>query len=249
MYRTLQSDKIIDTTFVLAQRVAERFPSSGLSKVASELAEASKDLSRLAADLGKPLLPLRVFSVAVSLIFVALVAIALMSMRPSTQIVNVSDLAQGVESLINDVVFAGLAIWFLFTIESRIKRKRALDLIAQLRSLAHVIDMHQLTKDPDRLSKNYQGTSASPMIEMTPAMLTRYLDYCGEMLAILGKLAALLVQDFNDAQTLSAVNDIEDLTSGLQRKIWQKIMIIDRVFDAEMNRAERNQTDAVAPHT
>ena len=51
------------------------------------------------------------------------------------------------------------------------------------------------------------------------------------MLAILGKLGALLVQDFDDTKTLSAVNDIEDLTSGLQRKIWQKIMIVDRVFD------------------
>lgn len=231
MYRTLQSDKIIDTTFVLAQRVAERFPSSGLSKVASELAEASKDISRLAADLGKPILPLRVFSIVVSCVFVVLIVIALASLRPSTQVANMSDLAQGVESLINDVVFAGIAIWFFFTIESRIKRKRALDLIAQLRSLAHVIDMHQLTKDPDRLNKNFEGTSASPKIELTPALLTRYLDYCSEMLAILGKLGALLVQDFDDAQTLNAVNDIEDLTSGLQRKIWQKIMIIDRVFD------------------
>jgi hypothetical protein len=62
------------------------------------------------------------------------------------------------------------------------------------------------------------------------------------MLAILGKLGALLVQDFDDSPTLSAVNDIEDLTSGLQRKIWQKIMITDRVFDTQ-----RPQTAALTP--
>lgn len=231
MYRTLQSDKIVDTAFVLAQRVSERFPHSGLSKVAAELTETSKDIVGIAQSIGRPMLPLRIFSFAVTAAFVVLIVIAIVSLRPSTQVANMSDLAQGVESLINDIVFAGVAIWFLFTIETRIKRKRALDLIAQLRSLAHVIDMHQLTKDPDRLNKSYQATSNSPKVEMTPALLTRYLDYCGEMLAILGKLGAILVQDFNDSQTLSAVNDIEDLTSGLQRKIWQKIMIIDRVFE------------------
>lgn len=231
MFRTLQAEKIVDTTFVLAQRVAERLPNSGLSKVAAELAEASKDISRVAAEMKKPILPLRVFSVIVTAVFVVLIVIALISLKPDMRVAGVSDLAQGVESLINDIFFAGVAIWFFFTIEGRIKRKRALDKIAELRSLAHVIDMHQFTKDPDRMTRSYQATLSSPKIELTPALLTRYLDYCSEMLAILGKLGALLVQDFDDAQTLDAVNDIEDLTSGLQRKIWQKIMIIDRVFD------------------
>ncbi len=231
MYRTLQPDKIVDTTFVLAQRVNERFPNSGLSKVAAELAEASKDISGVALEISKPLVALRVVSIIMTAAFVVLIVMAILSLKPSTQIASASDLAQGVESLINDVVFAGVAIWFLFTIESRMKRKKALDRIAELRSLAHVIDMHQFTKDPDRLNRSYQATPSSPTVHLTPALLTRYLDYCSEMLAILGKLGALLVQDFDDAQTLNAVNDIEELTSGLQRKIWQKIMIIDRVFD------------------
>lgn len=231
MYRTLQAEKIVDTTFVLAQRVAERFPQSGLSKVAAELADVSKDATRVAQHVSKPNAALRTASVVVAIAFLGLIAVAIYSLKPSTQVANVSDLAQGVESLINDIVFAGLAIWFVFTIETRAKRKRALDLIAQLRSLAHVIDMHQLTKDPDRLGQSYQGTHSSPKLDLTPQQLTRYLDYCSEMLAILGKLSALLVQEFDDTATLSAVNEIEDLTSGLQRKIWQKIMIIDRVFD------------------
>lgn len=231
MFRALQADKITDTSFVLATRVAERFPQSGLSQVAKELADVSKDAARIAATLSRPNVPLRLASIVVVCLFVALIAMAVYSLKPNTQIASASDLAQGVESLINDIVFAGLAIWFMFTIETRIKRKRALDLLSELRSLAHVIDMHQITKDPDRLNKSYQATPSSPTIEMTPALLSRYLDYCSEMLAIIGKLGALLVQDFDDAQTLSAVNDIEDLSSGLQRKIWQKIMIIDRVYE------------------
>ena len=64
---------------------------------------------------------------------------------------------------------------------------------------------------------------------LTPFELTRYLDYCSEMLALLSKLAALHTQHFNDPVTLEAVNDVENLTQGLARTIWQKIMILDRV--------------------
>jgi len=38
---------------------------------------------------------------------------------------------------------------------------------------------------------------------------------------------ALYVQKFDDGVALSAVNEIEDLTTGLSRKIWQKIMILN----------------------
>jgi hypothetical protein len=96
--------------------------------------------------------------------------------------------------------------------------------------MAHIIDMHQLTKDPER-SLNHDrktDTASSPKRTLTPFELTRYLDYCAEALSVISKLAALYVQRFDDPVTLSAVNDIEQLTSGLSRKIWQKIMIVDR---------------------
>jgi hypothetical protein len=65
---------------------------------------------------------------------------------------------------------------------------------------------------------------------MTAFELSRYLDYSSEMLSLTGKIAALYAQNFDDAHVVAAVNDIEDLTSGLSRKIWQKIMIL---HDAE----------------
>ena len=46
------------------------------------------------------------------------------------------------------------------------------------------------------------------------------------MLSIISKLSAMLVQDFDDSVTLDTVNEIEGLTTGLSRKIWQKIMIL-----------------------
>ena len=120
-------------------------------------------------------------------------------------------------------------MYFLLTIESRLKRRRALGVLHQLRSLAHVVDMHQLTKDPERLLSAEPSTPSSPEREMSAPELGRYLDYCSELLSVTSKLAALLVQYFNDEVVLGAVNEIETLTTGLSGKIWQKIRLLERV--------------------
>jgi hypothetical protein len=49
------------------------------------------------------------------------------------------------------------------------------------------------------------------------------------MLALIAKLAALYAARTQDETIIEAVNDLEDLTSNLGRKIWQKIMIISQL--------------------
>jgi hypothetical protein len=98
----------------------------------------------------------------------------------------------------------------------------------ELRAISHVIDMHQLTKDPSQLlSRSGNRTASSPQRTLTAFQLIRYLDYCSELLSLIGKLGALYAQSIPDTVVLQAVNDIEVLTNGLSRKIWQKIMILD----------------------
>jgi len=62
---------------------------------------------------------------------------------------------------------------------------------------------------------------------MTKFELTRYLDYCSEMLSLTSKLAALYAQVLPDAVVIDAVNEIENLTASFSRKIWQKISIVE----------------------
>lgn len=88
--------------------------------------------------------------------------------------------------------------------------------------------MRQFNKDPDRLADRPQPTPSSPKTDLSSALLVRYLDYCSEQLAVLGKLAALCVQEFDDPVTLAAVDQLDDLTSDLSRKVWQKIIVVDR---------------------
>lgn len=230
MYRELNPQRIIETSLLLRKRIQERFPDSGLSRVAEEAYEVAKAADQVSLWLSKPIVWVRV-SVAVAVaILVFLVAAALSVIKLDLSGVRFSELAQGVEAAVNDLVFVAIAIYFLLSIETRLKRARALKQLHVLRSLAHVVDMHQLTKDPERLHAGmHLDTASSPARDLTPFQLTRYLDYCSELLAILSKVAALYVQRFNDSDTARAAGDIEDLTVGLSRNIWQKIMILDRV--------------------
>ena len=69
---------------------------------------------------------------------------------------------QGVEAAANIVVLAGAALFFLISLETRLKRSRVAARSARFRSIAHVIDMHQLTKDPSRVSRAALPTASSP---------------------------------------------------------------------------------------
>jgi hypothetical protein len=49
---------------------------------------------------------------------------------------------------------------------------------------------------------------------------------------LISKIAALYVQGFQDPVLLDAVDDVEDLTAGFSRKIWQKITILENLLRA-----------------
>ena len=145
---------------------------------------------------------------------------------------------------INFMILIGGVTIFLWTIENRYKRWRALQALHELRSVAHIIDMHQLTKDPDRLiNRNARRTSSSPEFEMTSYELRRYLDYCSEMLSLTGKIAALYVQHFDDSVALASASEIESMTTGLSRKIWQKLLILHTVENQQRQVDDMPETD------
>jgi hypothetical protein len=47
-------------------------------------------------------------------------------------------------------------------------------------------------------------------------------DYCSDAMGLISKVATLCVQSYQDPVLLDAVDDVEDLTSGFSRKIWQR---------------------------
>lgn len=245
MYRALDAGKIIGTIDRLKARIDERFPGASLGRVAAELGGVARDTSRVAKELGRPdwllntLLPLLFVTVCAGIAYsvASTMQVAGTAQSPGHLNTEPTNLLQTLDATINTVVLAGLAIVFLATVGHRWKRHRALKALHQIRSLVHVIDMHQLTKDPSLVLEGKQDTLASPKREMTPFQLGRYLDYCSEMLSLTGKVAALYAQDLDDPVVIEAVNDIEMLAANLSRKIWQKIAILQIAIDSAQMRA------------
>ena len=230
VYRQLDDDRIIETLERLRQRIIERFPTSSLARVSEELLAIAHESASHVAYLSKPNWPIRATVALAIAVMLAVVVTAAAQVRLATNIAGWPEFLQGVEAAINDLVFLGIAVFFLLTIETRLKRRRALAALHQLRSIAHVVDMHQLTKDPEQLLTNAPSTASSPVRTMTRVELGRYLD-CSEMLSVTSKIAALFVERFDDPVTLAAVNEIESLTAGLSRKIWQKISMLLNTAD------------------
>jgi len=229
MYRNLDSVCTVKTIEILHKRVSERFPASGLSNVCAELCAIANESKARSEMIARPNISLRagLVSIVVMTLAVLLYSISLIDVTFGS--FTLGEFIQIVEAGINDLVLMGAAIFFLVTVEARVKRMRALDALHELRSIAHVIDMHQLTKDPGQYTGKLVTTPSSPRRDMSAFELTRYLDYCSEMLSLTGKVAALYAQNFRDAVVLSAVNEVEILTTGLSRKIWQKIIILHKL--------------------
>lgn len=226
-YRDLDPDRIVATIDILSQRIGERFPAAGLQKVCRELANVARESRTRSDRISSPNLPLRL---AVGLILVGSLWL-LWQIIPlidftRTSADNVYTVLQGVEATMNIFVLMGAAVFFLVRIEDRVKRERALEALNDLRSIIHVIDMHQLTKDPSVLLASAAPTASSPARVLSQPELMRYLDYCSEMLSLSAKVAALYGQSLPDPVVVDAVSDIERLTSNLSQKIWQKIMLI-----------------------
>jgi len=227
-YSDLDPKHIVKTLDHVKRRIDETFPDAGLGKVAIELREVAHGIIKLVGELRRPLWTLRVLTVTgiIGLITFAIWLSILTISFTHTGDDGLMETLQGIESATNEIILLAIGIIFFATLENRLKRKKAFESLHRLRSIAHVVDMHQLTKDPDKMLKA-NGQEAPDERAMSPALLIRYLDYCSELLAINSKLAALHAQYFQDIEVLKIVNEVEMLAHELSSKIWQKIMILD----------------------
>lgn len=223
---TLDPRLISQTVERLQRRVHTRFPDSGLAGVATRLGDIAARASATSEWIARPITSVRVLVFALIGLIVLGLGLTVWALPLPKGGLEFAQFIQLLEAGINDVVLIVAAVFFLASLETRMKRNRALRAIHELRAIAHVIDMHQLTKDPEWVLARGTETGILPPRSMTPFELSRYLDYCAEMLSVTGKIAALYIQKFDDGVALQAVNEIESVTTGLSGKIWQKLMIL-----------------------
>lgn len=233
-FTILDEGQIVQTIERLHSRIRERFPDASLTKVAAELEEVGRQHAAISRAIHSPNWWLRSASIVALLLGIGALILLFASVRakgwPPT---DVTELLGSLDSGLSMLFLLAATAILLTSFELRRKRSRCIEALHKLRALAHIVDMHQLTKDPEHAINPRGDTSSSPRRLLSPFELTRYLDYCSEMLALLGKLAALYAQSFPDPAAVAAVDAIEDLTTGLSRKVWQKIMILANHPDAD----------------
>lgn len=236
-YRRLDPDKIISTIDSLEQRITTNLGERGLTRICRELGKVARDAKRRVITLQRPNLWLRVVPIAMT----ALVAYAtwLMTHNIDDLLTSIDkDAAREFTDLIEHLqkfksriavpiaftvplpLVIGMFV-FIWTLESRWKRHRALRYLHELRSIIHVIDMHQLTKDP-----HHVGDGSDPD-HVSGDKLLRYLDYCAELLSMSGKVAALYAESSHDPLVIETVNDLGQITSNLGNKIWKKLGTVE----------------------
>lgn len=229
MALTLDSAEITATIARLQQRIEERFPDSNLGRLCGELLRMAQAAEHRAAWIRRPLLPLRlaVGSSIVAAILLLWAGLRVIPVRVGG--IDLGELVQGFEAALSSILLVGAAIFFLITLEIRLKRGRALRGLHELRIVAHVVDLYQLTKDPVDPRVPVPPTRSSPKRDMTPHELARYLDYSSEMLALTTKIGVLYVSDFADPTVLAGVDALQRLIDGLSQKIWHKAALVDRI--------------------
>ncbi|MHA1189527.1 MAG: hypothetical protein ACTSSQ_03575, partial [Alphaproteobacteria bacterium] len=161
MHKTLDGDQIIATIDRLAKRVEERFPGRGLVSVARELTVIARDMRDDAQALGRPNWRLRITTTAILVIGTAMLAFAIRELHFNALTAEAVTIVQIIEPAANIAILAALGMLFVVRSEERWKKKQALTSLHSLRSMIHVVDMHQLTKDPSVLLLDFVPTASS----------------------------------------------------------------------------------------
>jgi hypothetical protein len=236
-YRRLDPDKIISTIDNLEQRIITNLGERGLTRICRELGKVARDAKRRVIRLQQPNWFLRVVPIAMTALLTYLTW--LMTHNIDELLTNIDkEAAKEFTNLIEALkqfktriavpialtvplpLVIGMFV-FIWTLETRWKRHRALRYLHELRSIIHVIDMHQLTKDP-----HHVGDGSDPD-HVSGDKLLRYLDYCAELLSMSGKVAALYAESSHDRLVIETVNDLGQITSNLGNKIWQKLGTVE----------------------
>lgn len=233
----LDPARVVNTIERLCRRIEERFPDANLIEACNELLRLGQETRERASWIGRPMVGLRI-ATGIAITGLGALLFALLSqVKGSAESWDVVQFVGLTNAAMNNIVLLAAVVFFLFTVETRVKRRRALAAIHELRSLAHVVDMHQLTKDPDRLVFDRTDTRSSPSNELDAFEMSRYLDYCSEILSLIGKIASVYSLRLHDDVAVRAVNEVERLTAGLSQKIFQKIMIIHGTLDVRRHSA------------
>lgn len=211
----LDSARIVETADYLSRELGTQLPGSSLAGLADALAKIARAPDDQTRQARKPIYVLRAASAIA--IGVAVVALALVArhVHARWEFATITDLFAGLQAGVNLLVLLAGALWFLVSIEARIKRRRTLQSIGELREFLHVIDVTQLYYTPDF----YSAAPAMGKLKLDHT----YLLCCTRMLGLIGNLAALHARGTSADSILRASFELELLANTITAKLQSKV--------------------------
>src|SRR5208337_1786438 len=197
--RHLDPSKLIKTSAGLTAWIDKDFSQAHLARVAANVHRLTQEAVVTAQRIRRPIWSLRIGIWGLILAVIAGAVHQLVTHRPD-EILHFLDETKGA------ALYIGAFLLGFITLEVRIKRRRALKAINELRAVAHIVDMHQLVKD-QTIEEFRERT--------TPEKMESYLHACIALLALLSKIGQLYVEHFPDTVATQSVNDFEMITTGL----------------------------------
>jgi hypothetical protein len=216
----------------LVGRIDERFSDCELKRLAQKVEKTVANSRRRLR--GPYALGFLVRLVVWPCVFAALGAVGygIYCLDLKVQVNNGGEFVQGLDSALQVMIMLAAGTWFFLTLGNRLVRNRLLKAVQELRAQVHMIDLLQLDKDPDRLfRKEGENTATSPQLGKvsTPFLLSRYLDYCSELLSLISKVAALYSEQVKDPVVLAELSEIEKLTNQYRLTIGTKMASISNL--------------------
>ena len=212
----LDPSRIIKTAENLAQRIGQALPGSNLHELAEELVRIARDTDRRVQQASQPIVAIRFASV--SAIGASLLGLWYLVNRIDVpwEFKNITDLFEAADAGFNLLVVVAGALWFFITLESRLKRKKALEFIQELREFIHVIDTTQLYYTPELYNHEHANPSYAQRFDHT------YLLLCSQMIALITNLAALYTRGAAGDSIMRAASEVEMFGAALTDKLYSK---------------------------
>jgi len=200
----LDADAVARTIDLLCRRVEERFPDSGSRASAGSSQGSRADAGEGGGD-RRPS-PLCVAVVLLIVLIATLLAGTLASLKkPREPVERSSSSSPGVRDQRRRADGSGHLL--PGHVETRIKRRRALAALRELQRWPTSSNMHQLTKI--RNGSWPRPGIRGPAPRLMRFELSRYLDYCSEMLSITAR-SPPSTSELRRCRRLAAVNEIEN---------------------------------------
>ncbi len=115
----------------------------------------------------------------------------------------------------------------MITLEARLKRKRALGSIEELREFIHVIDLTQLYYTPELYHPDDSNSQNAWAFDYT------YLLFCTQMIGVISNLAALYTRGAAGDSVLRAASDVEMLANAVTTKLLSKVETVRRSSESK----------------